>query len=265
VVFLFFVVVLPLDARAFGLHAHRALSERTLALEARDMPEVERYGHVLVAASVREDIDLFTKWARFNHYFDATGEARMRRASSNARVQALWRQTLEAAREGDVRRFYSRLGRALHHIQDMASPSHVAPIQHGLGDRFENVDIRLLLVDGVDIEDVVEPMEAPEAHEWLARDTWTVIQSGGLDVCGATIPWTAFWSSREGRFGRYGEAGNRFGIADEACEAEYRAAFQGFVVSRMAQAIHASRAVLVAAKEEWAARRASDSVSGTPR
>ena len=37
----------------------------------------------------------------------------------------------EMLAEKDKKRFYNRLGRVLHHIQDMSTPSHVLPIYHG--------------------------------------------------------------------------------------------------------------------------------------
>lgn len=118
---------------------------------------------------------------------------------------------------------YEDLGSVLYYLQRVTIPANVVPIFHPRpwrwpsGDRFTDYPI-----------DEARLAEAGEGLCGALEQTPEVLTFEGLleQTAGATLdalrqpiadmqsPWYAFWELGEpGRFGRYGEAGNRFGRA----------------------------------------------------
>jgi hypothetical protein len=218
-------------AAAFSPAVHRALSERAVALEADTSPALARQSARVARATAWEDWNLARKWIRWNHYF-----------SPNFPVPTLWRRPsnervagLEARIRGSTDRDYRLLGLAVHHVQDMASPPHVVPIVHGLGDGFESWEMRDLIGDlrGEDVP-ALDPAEAQRA---LARETEALVERGALHCEGRDVPLAEVWHTRERAFGRKGEAD--FGGLPGCEEAE-----TAFVRDRLDRAVAFTRSVL---------------------
>jgi len=136
----------------------------------------------------------------------------------HARLERLTTNALEA---GDLLEYYSVIGQLMTHLQDMSVPVYVVPIYFS---RFWRLSMRdRLSIYPIDSEALTERLEsiacdallddvgAPsELVSSLADETINAIQETIPGQAPAT--WEAFWRfGREGRFGRYGPARNRFG------------------------------------------------------
>jgi len=109
---------------------------------------------------------------------------------------------MEGYGRADKRR-YERLGRVLHHIQDMSTPSHVLPIYHGpdVSDHFETFveehDCKITsnhLVSPTSIEDKTTLVKI---YENAATEMLKHLSEDGFDVVnGETtthLPYSVFW------------------------------------------------------------------------
>lgn len=118
---------------------------------------------------------------------------------------------------------YEDLGSVLYYLQRVTIPANVVPIFHPRpwrwpsADRFTHypIDEARLSAAGEALCDV--PQETPATLtfdallEQTAEGTLAALREPIADM---QSPWYAFWELGEpGRFGRYGEAGNRFGRA----------------------------------------------------
>lgn len=234
------VLALTPTARAFDLDAHRQLTTRAVALEAAAHPEIGGRVLDLVAANLGEDLNLVVKWGAFNHYFNPMAPVRTTwRATSDTRVAGLQEQLRQALAAGDEDEVWALAGAILHHVQDMASPPHVVPVEHGVGDGFESYPLDGLVLSAQGTP--VPAMSGTRAHVELAGRTWSVVQTGGYAACGATHTWSEFWHAEPGVFGRYGGRGNRFG--DGACPEEDTRMAE-FAGARVEDAVGYSRAWL---------------------
>lgn len=228
-------------AHAFSIGSHREITGRAVALEARAWPILAARSHEIALANVEEDLNLVVKWGLFNHYFNPKGAVRTTwRQTSDVRVEGLWADIERALAEGDEAEVWERAGHLLHHIQDMASPPHVIPVEHNMTDGFERYDIAPLLAvaRGRDLP----PMGGVEAHRELALRTWSAVEQGRFEACGQSMPWSDYWSGVPGEFGSYGAAGNRFGEA-VPCDDE-EVAMRAFAKERVDDAVGYSRAFL---------------------
>jgi hypothetical protein len=169
----------------------------------------------VVHGATAEDLNLPVKWTGWHHfYFPGASLDTAFRQASDARVRELWEEALEAARHGDLERAFDRAGHLAHHVEDMASPPHVVPVNHGLSDGFERYGVRDSLVRAARRE--VVPLPGDEAQRALARETLAAVRTESLATRDGALPWSAFWaepaSHGPGAFGHYGsEVGNAFG------------------------------------------------------
>lgn len=238
---LLFGLLAAAPAHAFGIDAHREITARAVALEAAAWPALAVHAGDLAVGNVAEDLNLVVKWGFFNHYFNPTGAVRTSwRSTSDARVAGLWADIEAALRAGDAEEAWDRAGHLLHHIQDMASPPHVIPVEHGLGDGFERYPIGPLVAEARGVP--VQARGGIELHEDLARRTWDAVETGSYVRCGRTVRWADHWAPEDGAFGRYGGEGNRFGDAADC--PEEADAMRTFAEARVEDAVGYSRAFL---------------------
>jgi hypothetical protein len=178
-------------------------------------------------------------------------------------VRELWEEALEAARHGDLERAFDRAGHLAHHVQDMASPPHVVPVNHGLTDRFERYGVRAALARASGRQ--VAPLPGAEAQQALARETLAAVRSDSLPTPQGPIPWSAFWAEPAthdaASFGEYGgEAGNAFGAREVRWQGRAHqidlAGYDAFMDARAAGAVAYTRAFL-----EWASEQFEEAAS----
>lgn len=227
------------EAVAWHVGDHRALTEAALAT----CPGLADRARPIVRGAVVEDLDLFAKWTRWSHYDKPTGPVRGRRRRSGERVDQLWTRVERDLAHRRDRRGWRRVGRIVHHVQDMASPAHVVPVQHGITDGFERHPRT------VPVGAPVTPSAPDVAHVSVARDTWTALGES-VDLCGTPVGWSAFWVPRAGRFGRYGD--RRFGTGEDC------GAWLQFETARARSAIAGTAAVLAYTAARIAERDAPD-------
>jgi hypothetical protein len=261
------LLLLSVPAGAFSVEDHRALTAAAVdaALASGARPGLATHRDSVLHGATAEDLNLHVKWTGWHHFYRPEGRLDSAlRQGSDARVRELWEEALEAARHGDMSRAWDRAGHLAHHLQDMASPPHVVPVNHGLGDGFERYGLRASLSRLPARE--VTPLSGSEAQLALARETLEVVRSQVLATReGAGVPWSAFWSEpgvESGDFGAYGPVGNSFGQARVRWKGSTRradpAAYAAFMDARAAAAVAYTRAFL-----EWAAQRFEE-VSDAP-
>lgn len=222
-------LALALPAAAFSPAVHRALAERAVVLEGVTMDE-RRF----VAAVTNEDWDLPRKWTRWHHYYNPDFPVRsLWRLPSEARVA--WLTThIEAGID-----VWGAAGLLAHHLQDMASPPHVVPVAHGLGDDFESYDVRDLIAAATG--DPVVELPPVEAQRAAAEETLAAL----AEPTGCGGDWSRVWVSEPGGWGHRGE--ERFGRMS-GCEA----AEEAFARARIEDAVSWTRAVIRYAKSTGA-------------
>lgn len=219
-------------AMAFSPEAHRAISERAVELEIGGAEVADAVG----SGAIWEDLNFLRKWGIYHHYHSPEFEvADARRRPSHERVEGLRVEISAAIRRGDEYRTWDRMGHAVHHIQDMASPPHVVPVEHGFFDGFESYDMAAMVSEargeGVPAMDVVAAQGA------LARETLALFDGPGLVCDDRAVPLSAFWVIEPGKFGRHGP--ETFG-AVAGCEA----ATEAFVRDRVDRAVAYTRAAV---------------------
>lgn len=253
-------VAAPSGASAFWVDDHHALTQAALerALEAGASPSLAAHRDAVLHGATAEDLNLHVKWTGWHHFYRPEGALDSAlRAGSDARVEMLWEEALDAARGGDLSRAWDRAGHLAHHIQDVASPPHVVPVNHSFADGFERWGLRDVLKRLPSRQ--VDPLPGPEAQHALARETLEAVRSQFLRAeDGVELPWSTFWSEpdarRPGSFGVYGSVGNAFGQAEPRWkDGAHRVSpetYDAFMADRAAAAVAYSQAFLT-----WAAQR----------
>lgn len=256
---------MPWRAAAFSVGDHQALTEAALSAEGTGVrPLLAAHRDAVVHGATAEDLNLHVKWTGWHHFYFPEGslDTALRHAS-DSRVRELWAEALEAARHGDLDRAFDRAGHLAHHIEDMASPPHVVPVNHGLSDRFERYGVRASLARVP--SRTLAPLPGEEAQQELARETLAAVRSGSLPTSQGPIPWSAFWAEPVTRgtaaFGSYGaEVGNAFGVRKVRWQGEIHpidsAGYATFMDARVSGAVAYTRAFL-----EWASDRFEEAAS----
>ncbi len=190
------------NAWAFQLEGHRVLTERAIALERSACPALAEWSSVLIGANLAEDLNLAVKWGRHSHYYRPVGAVDTGwRSTSEVRVEGLAAELDAALEAGNIGAAWGELGRILHHVQDMASPSHVVPVKHGLDDPFESRELTGLTGQRA-LPEATDPLGA---HHALALETWERVTS--------EVELAAYWVVEGEGFGAYGESGVQGGGA----------------------------------------------------
>ncbi len=244
------------SAQAFSIDDHEAITRQAVIEYNRCFPAnpvTPSAEAAITAANRGEDLNVFRKWATYSHYFHPEKRIDMRRKDSSERILDL----VEDLRrhEGDVEEIEHDIGHVLHHIQDMASPPHVVPVNHWLTDGFESFDVQMPSAPaGSNCASVVANATSFEAiFAKAAKATLQNVRQGRLSAkAGARaqlIPLTGYWEeSADDRFGEYGVFGNAFGdsrvkasgVSYAVDSKEYRA----FKAAQLRLAVDATKSAL---------------------
>ena len=175
----------------------------------------------LIAANQWEDKNLLRKWTRYSHFYNPERTFDSVRLNSHDRMIDLEHQLRACP---DESRCNELLGKALHHIQDMAAPPHVLPVNHFWTDGFEKLDIRIIPGFGFASCDLLfsEALRSTLSgiHQSTAQETWSLSQRGWIQAIRferprsrpMRIPLITFWvPGASGSWGEYGPFGNVFG------------------------------------------------------
>lgn len=235
------------SAHAFHISEHERMTQLAVEQYQRCFPGVlsDEQGRRITSANVWEDVNLIRKWASYAHFFHPTKSLKLRRKSSIERVEEL------EARLSAVNDPWESLGQMIHHIQDMAVPSHVVPVGHGLRDGFEAHRVSWNGVTGSRTDralcdQIVDGTERPSrvlvdvalGTLMSLRERFRATRSGNR----VELDWRQFWKEGPGTdFGKYGRFGNTFGsIVIELGPSIYIVqpkVYVGFKQTRMREAI----------------------------
>ena len=120
----------------------------------------------------------------------------------------------------DLSRRFTNLGRVVNHVQDVTTPSQVAPVfamrwwRFSVADRFSTYPVNTGAVQRALGDDCTAVRGSDGALESLLVDTADrTLDSIVEPIRGMPSTWEAFWELDNdlGEFGRYGDAGNSFG------------------------------------------------------
>lgn len=137
------------------------------------------------------------------------------------RMHDRYRDAIERLDEArDLSRQFTNLGRVVNHVQDVTTPSQVAPVftmrwwRFSVADRFSTYPVNVGAVERSLGEDCAAVRGSDGTLQNLLVDTaGRTLESIVEPIRGMPSTWEAFWEldNDEGEFGRYGDAGNSFG------------------------------------------------------
>ncbi|MBI2027802.1 MAG: hypothetical protein HYS98_08410 [Deltaproteobacteria bacterium] len=261
VLYLFFFS--PALAQAYSLSDHRFLTQAALT-------EFQRCSHQSISSELSleiyrgnfgEDVNLYRKWFSYSHYYHPEKKLDMWRWSSADRILNI-EQTLQDSFKHSTNEesLYFLLGQALHHLQDMASPPHVVPVNHDMNDGFEDYFVSLMNEFSLSESDpchfltLSNDSDSPhKMHHDRAQKTLSYVRNNFFPAqansVGMSIAWSAFWKeSNDGSFGVYGYLGNEFGsqriLLNEFVYEINEKVFQDFKITLMRDAIESSKMAL---------------------
>jgi hypothetical protein len=211
-----FLVFFSTSSFAFSLKEHTEITKKAIEEFNRCVPNAFSAEHenMIVNNNLWEDINLFNKWSKYSHFY-----------RPQETLDLYWRNDA-LVRVNDLNEDFSiyKVGGILHFMQDMASPLHVIPVNHGPTDGFETYavsDVKWInvgpqlncqqltnpnfdssqfprLIDLVGLQ-TLRSTKNFKFQELLSEDFW---QEGFFDE-----------SNNRRYFGEYGVVGNQFGFS----------------------------------------------------
>lgn len=238
---------LSVDSYAYQLSDHRWITGRAVLAYNSCYPQQKippAAAKRMVAGNLSEDFNLANKWLKNSHYYNPTKWIfTLWRNDASYRMKELLEKPMTA----------TNVGKILHFVQDMSSPTHVIPITHGLSDGFESYKIDAQSMYAAEVPcptEVVSPLVTMKEHALLTLQRIKDVVIGERDGQPWAFSWQLFWSQGLGSsFGNYGFFGNRFGESEPftILGHSYVVADQlyyQFKLQQMLQSVRASLAVL---------------------
>jgi hypothetical protein len=217
------ILLIHSPSYAYNLADHSQLTRTAAAAVENCFPSTLSSVQVetMVEANQWEDLNLLRKWTAYSHFYHPEHDFGSLRATSRDRALDLEAQ-LRAPQFDSARD--TLIGKALHHLQDMAAPPHVVPVNHFWTDGFEKLEVRVEpsfeFSSCQDLLDQASKVSLSELHQKVAEETWKSVRTGairGVRVSGSTrkplpLPLILFWSPNgPSEWGEYGIVGNTFG------------------------------------------------------
>jgi hypothetical protein len=207
---------------AYNLTDHAQLTRTAAASVSKCFPGTLSPLRVqsMVEANQWEDMNILRKWTEYSHFYHPEHDFRSLRATSRDRILDLESQ-LRAPHEDDAKD--TLVGKALHHLQDMAAPPHVVPVNHFWTDGFEKLSVEVeptfAFTSCKDLLEQASKTSLSELHQAVAEETWRTVRTGSLQGVrtgssprSMALPLILFWSpGGGGDWGEYGLVGNAFG------------------------------------------------------
>jgi hypothetical protein len=174
----------------------------------------------MVEANQWEDLNILRKWTEYSHFYHPEHGFRSLRGTSRDRILDLEGQ-LRATHDGGAKEVL--VGKALHHLQDMAAPPHVVPVNHFWTDGFEKlvvqVEAKFSFASCEALLEQASRTSVSELHQTVAEETLKSVRTGslrgvrvGASLRRVALPLIVFWSpGGRGDWGEYGLVGNAFG------------------------------------------------------
>jgi hypothetical protein len=207
---LLLLLAFNLSAHAYHVDEHRVITRQAFKELTACFPKAKPLLSIelIVNGDADEDLDVFTKWLFYSHYYNPNKKLDMRRADSADRVSTL-SSTLRTPKNARPNLLeMSDLGHMIHHLQDSTVPAHVVPVDHSLWDGFERYKSG----------DFTSGLTCDEITALAASDALTILKDTALstlsNISGSQYG-PGFWvESKSNAFGSYGYLGNNFGEVD---------------------------------------------------
>lgn len=220
-------VLVSLHASAFHLGDHARITRQAYAEFTRCFPEYRSIDEgKLVRDDLYEDLNLFRKEIFYSHFYNPEKKIHLNwRLDSMGRIQSLepgLQQCRNDRAEIDDDEI-ADLGYAVHHLQDMAVPSHVIPVRHSMWDGFETYDVAVPPSGWTCVQMIAAGQENFEALlNETAERTLQAVRTWRISTGPTVLTGEQFWvESNDDSFGHYGTLGNRFGDTAIAPAAAY--------------------------------------------
>ncbi|MDE3269064.1 MAG: hypothetical protein OYH77_02135 [Pseudomonadota bacterium] len=201
--------LLPVSAYAYHLSDHRVITNKAVMVYNSCYPQ-DMFSALaakrMVDGNLSEDFHLANKWLKNSHYYNPTKW-----------IRTLWRRDASyRMRELLAKpKTTTMLGKILHFVQDMTSPTHVIPIVHGMFDGFESYEINIHSLYAAEVPcplTVHSPQMIMKRHALLTLRRIKAVAITERNGKPWVFSWQLFWSPGLGSsFGNYGFFGNRFG------------------------------------------------------
>jgi len=222
------------DAWAFSLSDHRQITEAAFRgiQSCLPSPISDQDARTIQEANLWEDINVLKKWFGYSHFYHPESPSAPLHAEElgfrkDSRARVVLAQALLEKGEPERSHKLHLIGALVHHLQDMAVPPHVLPVNHFWTDGFEKLKVTLpprpAFESCEELIQVAMSSDPTALHHETANETLHEVLEGHLS--GITthrdgrqpevtqIPLTWFWEEGVGSsFGRYGALGNAFGM-----------------------------------------------------
>ena len=222
--------VVSASAFGFGLSDHRRMTEQAVSELTQCFPQASQVLGLkwLIYGDLEEDLNVFRKDLTYSHYYHPGKNLHMYRYDSSVRVGMLADLLDQSKKSGSgigVSEMVE-IGHVIHHLQDMASPPHVVPVDHNLSDGFESFLFNGEISTGMSCEQLmasgsVDPKTLLDETAFETLKNVSERQTE-IEITGPTgiferrvVNGQAFWlESAQESFGIYGVLGNHFGESE---------------------------------------------------
>lgn len=204
-------------AYCYNLADHDLITTRAVAVFNHCQPTIafsDYEAQVLTKGNRSEDFNLASKWLKNSHYYNPNRWVRtLYRGDASQRLKFLLeKQVSETIETASI----YRLGKMIHFLQDVTSPTHVAPIVHGPNDGFESFVIEQQQVFNKKIscrhQQPQEPLTILKVYAKQTLATFDNLNLAEKNGYRFEFSWRLFWNEGLGsKFGYYGLFGNTFG------------------------------------------------------
>lgn len=205
-------------AYCYNLTDHDLITNRAVAVFNRCHPTsafTSYEAQVLSKGNRSEDFNLANKWLKNSHYYNPNRWVRtLYRGDASQRLKSLLAKLLE--KQSTATASVYQLGKVIHFLQDVTSPTHVAPIVHGPNDGFESyfIDHQQILNSKIscNYQPPQEPLTILKVYAQQTLATLDNLNLAEKDGQRFEFSWRLFWNEGLGsKFGYYGFFGNTFG------------------------------------------------------
>jgi hypothetical protein len=253
-------LMISVQCCAFQLSEHSTITRQAISELVRCFPKIQILldQEWLISANLDEDLNLINKELFYSHFYNPTKHLAMRRQSSAERLTGLLTDLKISTTNSIDPSELTSLGHTIHHLQDMAVPAHVVPVNHWMFDGFESYSTAGDISSGIHCETMPDLREEPSSIlTATALTTLENIKNARFELYGPSmgskallVSGSSFWIQDQGDdFGEYGYLGNNFGANEFTIEESHYeipdAYYQEFKQKQLKLAVQATLKALL--------------------